>query len=364
MTEGEFAARPGVRDTLFERIGYSGARSSAVLPNFRNPAVLLRALVLAEACNLIAFALAAPTLSAAIERLADWNPLFEFTMLWAALLLFLCAPWLRKLPYALGAAATVLVAALAAAGAALAGPLWLGEALGPGMARSALIAGGVAALLLAYFDWRQRALSPALAQARLIALQARIRPHFLFNSINTALSLLRQNPAQAEAVLLDLSDLFRVVLAERRSLVPLADEIRLARSYLDIEQLRLGERLRVNWDCEAAPMDAQVPILLLQPLVENAVHHGIEPSPGGGDVVVRIGAGDETLYIEVANSIHDSAREISPGNRIALANIGERLDLHFDSEAQLRTFRNGARFVVQVRVPLVKGRSAVFRRGV
>jgi len=298
-----------------------------------------------------------------LRRVPDSGLLFESSLLVVVLLLFLLSPWLGRLPYRQGVWVVIGLAAGVAAAQDAGLNAWVGPLPTGGGLKAAVVAALLAGLILAYFNWRQRVLSPALAEARLMALQSRIRPHFLFNSINTALSLLRQDPRQAEAVLLDMSDLFRVLLAEPRSLVPLADEIRLARSYLEIEQLRLGERLRVSWECESAPLDAQVPILLLQPLLENAVRHGIEPASGGGDVLVRLWAREGILRIEVANSIHESAPEVSAGNRIALDNIRERLALHFDSEAHLRTYRKDARFVVQVRLPLSARRGALPRGG-
>jgi len=127
----------------------------------------------------------------------------------------------------------------------------------------------VTAVTLAYFDLRARALSPAIAEARIQALQARIRPHFLYNSINAVLSLIRSEPRRAERALEDLADLFRVLMADNRTLAPIANEVELARKYLELELLRLGDRLKVTWRTDTMPGDALVPPLVLQPLVEN-----------------------------------------------------------------------------------------------
>src|SRR6185503_20942227 len=143
-------------------------------------------------------------------------------------------------------------------------------------------------LLIAYFRLRARALSPAITEARLQALQARIRPHFLFNSITAVLSLMRSEPRRAEVALEDLADLFRVLMRDNRELAPLADEVELCRQYPELEQLRLGERLGVDWNVKSMPGDALVPPLLLQPLLENAVYHGIEPSSERGVVSINI----------------------------------------------------------------------------
>src|SRR5258708_25983353 len=139
----------------------------------------------------------------------------------------------------------------------------------------------VTAVTIAYFDLRARALSPAIAEARIQALQARIRPHFLYNSINAVLSLIRSEPRRAERALEDLADLFRVLLADNRTLAPIANEVELARQYLALEELRLGERLEVTWRIARMPADTLVPPLVLQPLVGDAVYHGIEPSVAG-----------------------------------------------------------------------------------
>ena len=206
-----------------------------------------------------------------------------------------------------------------------------------------------------YFNWRHHRLSPALANARMTALQARIRPHFLFNSLNSALALLRSNPRGAEELLHDLADLYRALLADARTLVPLEQEIALARAYANIEQRRLGERLRLHWLCDHAPVQALVPTLLLQPLVENAVRYGVEPNPAGADVTLQAVADDTTLLLYVRNSLPPPAvpdQAPQNGNHMALDNIRERLALHFDAEASLRIQQTAGEFEVLVRLPL------------
>jgi two-component system sensor histidine kinase AlgZ len=239
------------------------------------------------------------------------------------------------------AAGVDLLLASWSSGVAVAGPL-----------RSAVVAGALAGCILLYFDWRRKRLSPALAKSRLAALQARIRPHFLFNSLNTAISVVRHDAVLAETVLLDMAELFRVVLAESRALVTLDYEIRIARAYLEIERARLGDRLRVSWEIDDVPMNAQMPVLLLQPLVENAVWHGIEPLETGGEIAVRIRSRHRGLEIEVRNPMSKHSHSRKGGNRLALANIEERLMLHFDAEAQLRAIEKGDEFIVQIRIPL------------
>jgi two-component system sensor histidine kinase AlgZ len=211
-----------------------------------------------------------------------------------------------------------------------------------------LIALGV---LLAYFRLRARALSPAITEARLQALQARIRPHFLFNSINAVLSLVRTEPKRAEVALEDMAELFRVLMRDNRDLAPLADEVELCRQYLELEKLRLGERLAVDWNVKSMPRDALVPPLMLQPLLENAVYHGIEPSSERGTVSINIFLSRDEIHAVLKNPYRTEGGRHHSGNKMALANVRERLALHFDAEASLdsRITRDG--YEVHIRVP-------------
>jgi two-component system sensor histidine kinase AlgZ len=209
--------------------------------------------------------------------------------------------------------------------------------------------------MLAYFDLRGRALSPALAEARLQALQARIRPHFLFNSINAVLSLIRQDPRRAEVALEDMAELFRVLMADNRELTPLTRELDLCRQYLGIEQLRLGGRLKVEWQLDAMPRDALVPPLVLQPLLENAVYHGIEPRIEPGTIVINIAAVGDELRAVLRNPFRPEG-DRHAGNRMALANIRERLALHFDAEASLSARAGTDSYEVRIVMPYVRTR--------
>ena len=209
------------------------------------------------------------------------------------------------------------------------------------------------AVVLLYFDLRARSLSPALTEARLQALQARIRPHFLFNTINAVLSLIRAEPKRAERMLEDLSDLFRVLMADNRKLVPLADEVALCRKYLEIEHIRLGDRLITAWNIDDMPTVAMVPPLILQPLVENAVYHGIEPHEGAGEVAIDIQTKGKQLFIRLTNPFDSGSTHVS-GNRMAIANIRERLQLHFDAEASLKAEVVKDKYVVTIIMPVEK----------
>ena len=206
------------------------------------------------------------------------------------------------------------------------------------------------AFTLAYFDLRSRALSPAIAEARIQALQARIRPHFLYNSINAVLSLMRAEPRRAERALEDMADLFRVLMADNRTLAPIGQEVELAKQYLAIEAIRLGDRLRVAWNVERMPGDALVPPLVLQPLLENAVYHGIEPTEAGGEISIDVARVGDRVVIALANPFPGEGRQ-SAGNRMAIANIKERLQLHFDDEADMRSETSGGVYRVTIRLP-------------
>ena len=221
------------------------------------------------------------------------------------------------------------------------------------MAREVLLAVCLTLLLLYYFALRARAFNPALAEARLAALQARIRPHFLFNSLTAVLSLIRSEPRRAERTLEDLADLFRVLLRDERRVVRLADEIELCKRYLAIETLRLGERLKVEWVVDDAILDTAIPPLVLQPLAENAVHHGIEPGTEPGTVMIRARRTGGQVEIEISNPRIDGNTQPPgrSGNHMALDNVRERLALHFDVEARLETAVLPTAYRVRILLP-------------
>jgi two-component system, LytTR family, sensor histidine kinase AlgZ len=206
------------------------------------------------------------------------------------------------------------------------------------------------AALLGYFRLLAKAHSPALAEARLQALQARIRPHFLFNSLNAVLALIRRDPQRAERSLEDLADLFRTLMSDARQFVRLADEIALLERYAALEQLRLGKRLRITWELDGAPADALLPPLVLQPLLENAVYHGVEPGTGASEVVVRIERRGDRVLTRIENPYLEAEVQRA-GNRMALENIRERLQLFFDAEARIATTTANGRYRVEIEIP-------------
>jgi two-component system sensor histidine kinase AlgZ len=190
---------------------------------------------------------------------------------------------------------------------------------------------------------------PADCAARLADLQARIAPHFLFNTLNTAIALIRQDPARAEGVLEDLADLFRQALADPSQVVCLSDEVALARRYLRIEQARFGPRLRVQWRLDPRTDGVRVLPLLLQPLVENAVQHGVQPSAQGAQVQVCTQRRGDSAVITIRNTVPQGPGPAGSG--LALANVRERLQLLYDARCRFRAGLSAGVFEVQMEVP-------------
>jgi two-component system sensor histidine kinase AlgZ len=323
---------------------------SPAVPDLRNLGTILRVIVVVNAAAAL-YALA--RVGSPVGMIGEWTRLttvVEPYLFLVLAVLWVLAPSLARQPFRLACGVIALVVVVVGAGlfalfdrvdpqpaANLIG--WLLWAL--------LCTGG----LLYYFQLRARALSPAIAEARLQALQARIRPHFLFNSINAVLSLMRSEPRRAEAALQDMADLFRVLMRDNRDLAPLADEVELCRQYLELEQLRLGERLQVDWNIKSMPGDALVPPLMLQPLLENAVYHGIEPSSATGLVSINLFLSRGEVHAILRNPYRADGGRHHSGNKMALANIKERLALHYDAEASLESRITKDGYEVHIRVP-------------
>jgi two-component system, LytTR family, sensor histidine kinase AlgZ len=323
---------------------------AARLPDFRNLGVCLRILLLVNLMALVAAVLQSDSLDQVMERLAEVSAFLQPALLLSLLLLYIANPLLTRLPYWAGTATVFLITlAISALVHAAAMNLYAFEYAFP-RTRALLIGIVVTAVVLYYFNMRQRALSPALIEARLQALQARIRPHFLFNSINAVLSLMRSHPKRAEAALEDMADLFRVLMADNRNLVPLAQEIALSRQYLALEKLRLDERLNIVWEIDNMPPDALIPPLVLQPLLENAVYHGIEPLPDGGEITINIHSDRDQVHLILSNP-YNAQRDRTSGNKMALTNIQERLALHFDAEASMSSRLDHGRYEVHIVIP-------------
>jgi two-component system sensor histidine kinase AlgZ len=220
-----------------------------------------------------------------------------------------------------------------------------------------VISGIITMLALRYFYVQQqlRVQEQSELQSRIQALQSRIRPHFLFNSMNIIASLIATDPDTAETVVEDLSELFRASLNEAGNQVPLTDELNLCERYVRIEALRLGDRLQLEWDIPEVPTSVKIPLLTLQPLLENAIYHGIQPLPEGGTIRLRLWFSSESVNVEISNPLPpDSARGESQGNQMALANIRSRLNVLYGSRADLQTSTIEDRYVTSLRYPLAQ----------
>ncbi|MDO8464827.1 MAG: histidine kinase [Gallionella sp.] len=359
---------------------------SDALPNFRNLGVTLRILLISNGLALLQALLQAGRWAEVPQFMMQIASLLTPILLSALLVLWVAQPWLNRLAYwrgvlAVNAMAVVLTLSIYYFGGELYRPLG-SDGTGFDTVRYALLSVLVCSILLMYFRWRSQVLSRALHDARLQVLRARIRPHFLFNTINAVLGIVRTQPKQAETALEDMADLFRMAMSDAQDLVPLRQEIELSKQYIALEQLRMGERLRVDWQIQDVPGEVLIPPLLLQPLLENAVYHGIESLPQGGciDVVLRRN-GDElqfrienpcaqrsdtasnapqgVLSSEGAGNSTGSFRpgkltRLHTGNKMALQNIRERLSLLFDAEARYQVESGKDFYRVEIALPYMK----------
>lgn len=327
------------------------------LPDFCGLPVLFAMLVLAAI--VVVVALLAPGTALDINDFA----LATLLAVWLALLSGVCLcklrPWLERLAvipaYTVVWLLIVMVVALASTVV-----VWLDHRLGMALtptnalrfvAGNVAIAAMIGAALLRYFHvlaQHQERLQ-AVAQAQVQALQARIRPHFLFNSMNTVAALVRVDPDAAEVTIENLSQLFRAALGADDRPGTLGEELQLVECYLAIEQLRLGERLRVEMDVAGAPLDLPLPRLLLQPLLENAVHHGIHGRREGGVVRLTVRKVPGEVRIVIDNPLPDGPSHAGQGH--ALDNVRRRIGFHFGTRGGLETQVTEGRYRVVVRVP-------------
>ena len=218
--------------------------------------------------------------------------------------------------------------------------------------RNLLVAVVLAGIVLRYFYLQQqlRQQEKLELQARLDSLRARIRPHFLFNTMNSIASLIMSRPEAAEQAVEDLSELFRVSLHENQRPTSVSDELRLCELYLGIEKLRLGERLQVQWQVDEAARDQPMPSLVLQPLVENAVYHGISQLPGGGTICVGVRLAGTEVHVSVENPVPSQSVH-TRGHHIALANIEQRLQALYGSAGRLQVLQEGNSYRVKLSYP-------------
>jgi two-component system sensor histidine kinase AlgZ len=332
-----------------------------LLPDFRNLGTVLRIVLLSNGIALLGAISQTTSFASLQDGLLQGSVLLQPVLLTSLLLLYALNPLLNTVPYWQGSVSVVVVVTTVTVILdELGGELFfaLGDAGGFRYTRHALVGMAISLILLAYFRLRIQALSPAKHEARLQALQARIRPHFLFNTINAVLSIVRADPKRAETALEDMADLFRMAMSESHEMVELVKEVALARQYLGLEALRLGERLQVHWDTQNMPTDALIPPLILQPLLENAVYHGIEPLPQGGIIGVQLYLDRDELHLKVSNPAQAQIAPRVAGNKMALSNIRERLSLLFDVEAQYQVESGAEQYQVHIIIPyVVKGQT-------
>ena len=334
------------------------------LPSFCDGWLVFAVVVITELLAIV-IALVSPGFS--------WNPwghlgLISLYMQWialsSALVLCVARPWLARLSNVAAGLICYLIVLLVTAFVSETA-YWLkitsasmlhieAEDHAVFLLRSLTIGTVISAVVLRYLflqhHWRQQL--EAETRSRIEALQARIRPHFLFNSMNTIAALTRSRPEAAEEAIQDLSDLFRASLSQSHDRTSLDEELTLAQRYLHIEALRLGGRLTVEWEMDNVPRDVRLPPLILQPLLENAIYHGIEPLPQGGSIRVSGRIDNGQVIIDISNPVGDQeAGEHHNGTRIAQENINQRLQLAFGKQAGLASLQENGYYQVTIRFP-------------
>lgn len=327
------------------------------LPNIRNLGTLLRILIISNGLALMQAILLANSWTGVAQHMMQINTLLTPVLFSTLLMLWMAQPWLNRISYRRGTlAVTGLVVILTLSIYYFGGELYRPPESTDNyfdLLRCGFLSAVVCGILLMYFRLRARVLSRALNEARLQVLRARIRPHFLFNTINAVLGIVRAQPKQAETALEDMADLFRMAMSGAHDLVPLGREIQLSKQYVALEQLRMGDRLHVDWQIQDVPDDVLIPPLLLQPLLENAVYHGIERLSQGGGINVVLRRNGDQLHLMVENPCPVRANEPHQGNLVALRNIRERLDLLFDVEASYQVERGEDFYRVEIIFPYV-----------
>jgi len=338
----------------------NGRRQGSFLPNFCSIRVVFMLVVTAELLAIILSLAGTQSLDAFSTELSLRSLMIQWVALAGCALLCLLRPWLAGLN-SIQAGLVVWTLMLAVTLVTAIGAIWLLH-LSLGSSRSLAflieslgISAVVTALILRYLYmqhlWRGQVV--AESEARFQALQSRIRPHFLFNSMNTIANLTRSDPKLAEEVVQDLSDLFRASLSDSQRRSTLGDELDLVRGYLRIEGQRLGQRLNLVWDLEELPEQAALPSLILQPLIENAVYHGIETSSEQGTIHVTGRYRRNKVNISIRNTLPTAVSSGAgrKGNAMALENTRQRLQGFFQDESQLTVGEVDGEYQVRVVFP-------------
>ncbi|MDH5388677.1 MAG: histidine kinase [Gammaproteobacteria bacterium] len=333
---------------------------TGLLPNFCNVNVIFMLILLVELLALV--------LTSAPATINFWNQLafISMLMLWIGLLnaAVLCKArvLINALPSQRGLLFSFIIMMSISLGFSLVVisinyQLLLDEHSSPlgnyFLARIMLISAVIYAVVLRYFYVQQqwKIHIQAHSKAEIQALRARIRPHFLFNSMNTIASLIAFNPDKAEKAVVDLSDIFRASLREQ-NINTLSDELELTKSYLDIETLRLGDRLTIHWDIDQNLAETEVPALCLQPLVENAIYHGIEPLPDGGIISISVKQKNNFLELSVSNPLGSGSMSKHEGNHMAQQNIEQRINLVYGKNGSFVIKETDTTYTVILEIPL------------
>ncbi len=289
-------------------------------------------------------------------RFALTSLFVQWVTLTSAGILCWTRPWLARLTLVNGSTLALAIVMAVTLSVGLVSELLLSVSvswttIGGQLVISGIIAGAV--LRYFYVQEQLRAQEQSELQSRIQALQSRIRPHFLFNSMNIIASLIATDPDTAETVVEDLSELFRASLNDAGNQVQLKDELDLCERYVRIEALRLGDRLQMDWNIETPPTSVKIPLLTLQPLLENAIYHGIQPLPDGGTISLKLWFETDTVNVRIENPLPPpGGRGLSAGNKMAIANIRSRLQVLFGNRAMLTSGVEEDRYVTALRYPM------------
>jgi len=343
------------------------ARDDALIPDFCNGGVIINVALIAQLLAIIISVVSPPPESGPLKQFLLHSLYVQWVGMASAIALCLGRGYLNRLPpvRAVLMAYLVLLCVAFAVAEVRVWVMWAVNLLptphpewyGYFHLENLTIAAMVDALALRYFIARHQLRRSALAeaQARMQALKYRIRPHFLFNAMNIVASLTRREPARAEAAIEDMADVFRLMLDDSKTLVPVRNELDVTRKYLALEQLRLEDRLRVHWELGELPRMAKMPVLMLQLVLENAIYYGVEPLPDGGDVFVSLHITDGTLELDVRSPATEVGDDRMQKSNETLENLALRLSGHYGEAARLTSERIGNELNVHIVLPAFGG---------